>query len=158
MLIAVDEAIARQAWEPPFLALCIWREARGASLEAKIAVGYSIMNRVERPSWWGRSLSGILGKKFQYSSLTAPNDPQLTLYPHPEDPFFQESLEVARAVIARTEPIQFPGADSYHDSSVETPKAMATGRLCGEIVSPHGNTLQFWDVDHDYEAPVTGHV
>lgn len=158
MIVPVEEAVGRAISGPVFLALTIWREARGSSVEAQIAVGYSIMNRVERPSWWGKSLDEVIGKKWQYSSMAAPNDPQLLLWPRWTSSAWLTALAVARAVIAKTEPNDVQGADSYHDSSIPTPKTMATGTFVKEIVSPHGNSLKFWDVDHDFEAPVTGHV
>ncbi len=158
MIVPVSEATARSVWLPSLLSLVVWREARGASVAAKVAVAHSVLNRVDRPSWWGRTLSQVIGKKWQYSSITAPNDPQLGKFPEPEDPSFLESLAVARAALAGTELNPFPGADSYYDSSIAAPKWVGIARFCGEIKSPHGNALRFYDVDHDYEAPITGHV
>ena len=80
-----------------FLALAIWREARGASMQAKIAVAYSILNRVERPSWWGNDVLSVLFKKWQYSSLTDPKDRQLTTWPSTSDPSWYDCLSVAGA-------------------------------------------------------------
>lgn len=158
MIVPVGVILARSIWNPVFLALALWREARGSSIEAKVAVAHSIMNRVEKPSWWGKTLSEVLGKRWQYSSLAAPNDPQLLLWPRPEDGSFQECLSVARAVIGKTEDNPFPGADSYFDSSISAPKWAVASSFRGQVDSPHGNTLMFYDVDHDWEAPVTGHV
>jgi hypothetical protein len=157
MIVNVDPVVSVNVCSPVFLALEIWREAQGASVEAKLGVGYSIMNRVERPSWWGRRLDQVMFKKWQYSSMAAPGDPNLIKWPMFDDPSWLECLAVARAVLGKTEPNTIPGADSYHDSSIPTPPTMATGRDCGVIVSPYGNSIHFWDVDHDYEAPVTGH-
>jgi len=71
VIVPVGVILARSIWNPVFLALALWREARGSSIEAKVAV-----------------------------------------------------------------------ASSFR----------------GQVDSPHGNTLMFYDVDHDWEAPVTGHV
>src|SRR3990172_10413739 len=60
-----------------YLALAIWREARGEPQLGRTAVGYSILNRVARPSWWGRTVDEVITKKWQYSSLTDPRDKQL---------------------------------------------------------------------------------
>lgn len=138
--------------ELAFLALMIWREARGASHDGQVAVGYTVINRVGRPSWWGKTLDQVLFKLYQYSSMAAPGDPQLINYPRLTDPSWRECLHVANAVLSGEPVVQFPGADSYHDSSIPTPPRMATGRYCGEIVSPQGLSLKFFDVDHDYEA------
>lgn len=156
MIVQLDVTTARAMWRPAFLALAIWREARGASTEAKIAVGYSIMNRVARPSWWGRTLEEVLGKKWQYSSLAAPGDPQLLLYPRCEDPSWRECLAVSRAVLAKDIPNPFPSADSYFDSSITAPKWATPATFRGQVASTHGNTLFFHDVDHDFEATAIG--
>lgn len=160
MIVPLSVEIARGIYHAAQLAIVIWREARGASVAAKVAVGYSILNRVARPKWWGRTLIQVIWKKWQYSSMTAPGDPQLNLYPEAEDPSFQECLAVARAVLLGTEPNLYPGADSYYDSSMDDhpPKWAAAAKFVGSVPSPHGNTLHFYDTDHDWEAPVTGHV
>ena len=49
------------------LALCIYGEARGESIEGKIAVASVIMNRVEHPRWWGRHLRGVILRPWQFS-------------------------------------------------------------------------------------------
>jgi len=152
MIVPVIEAVARSITQPLLLALAIWREARGAGEAGMVAVAYAIMNRVERPSWWGTTLEEVLGKKWQISSLTAPGDPQLILWPRSEDPSWREALAVARAVLNKAEPNPFPGADSYFDSSIAAPKWTATATFKGEIKTPVGNMLRFYDVDHDHEA------
>jgi len=162
MIVPVEEAVARTVSGPVFLALTIWREARGASVDAQVAVGYSIMNRVESPSWWGKSLDEVLGKKWQYSSMAAPGDPQLILFPRFGAFSWLTALAVARAVMAKTEPNPVPGADSYYDSSLDKigkpPKWAATGKHVGDVASPGANTLRFYDLDNDYEKATTGHV
>jgi hypothetical protein len=100
----------------------------------------------------------VLGKKWQYSSLAAPSDPQLLKYPLSSDPSFQECIAIALAVLVRSVPNPFPGADSYHDGSIKPPAWTLTAHMCGSATSPHGNTLFFYDVDHDYERATTGHV
>jgi spore germination cell wall hydrolase CwlJ-like protein len=147
MILNVDEAVSRAISGPVFLALTIWREARGASVQAQVAVGYSIMNRVERPSWWGKSLDDVLFKKWQYSSIAAPGDPQLILYPRFSDPSWLEALGVARAVIGKTEPNPAPGADSYYDDSIAAPKWATPDKIVAKI-----GKLNFFDVDGDHEA------
>jgi N-acetylmuramoyl-L-alanine amidase len=51
------------------LALAIYREARGEDLAAKIAVGCVIRNRVQHPSWYGRSWFEVITKPYQFSSF-----------------------------------------------------------------------------------------
>ena len=148
MIVPVDEATARVATEPVLLALLIWREARGESVEAKLAVAYSVLNRVARPSWWGDNLDTVIGKRWQYSSLTATGDPQLILFPRCSDPSWQESLAVARAARGGSEPNPVPGADSYYDDSITAPAWATVAAFRGKL-----GTLNFYDTDHDWEAP-----
>jgi spore germination cell wall hydrolase CwlJ-like protein len=130
-----------------FLGLVVWREARGASHEAQVAVASSVMNRVKRPSWWGTDVSSVAGKRWQYSSLAAPGDAQLTLWPLLSDPTWLACLGVAYDVIHSEEPNPLPGADSYYDDSIAPPKWTKGARLCGKI-----DNLNFYDVDNDWEA------
>lgn len=103
-----------------FLALCLWREARGESHEGKVAVGYSILNRKAAPQW-GNTIMGVLFQRLQYSSLTYASDPQLILWPKDEDPSWQQSMQVAVDVLERRVPNPIDGADSYHDTSIKPP-------------------------------------
>ena len=135
-----------------YLALVVWREARGASREAQVAVAHSVLNRVARPSWWGKTLDEVVTKKWQYSSIAAPGDPQLILWPRLSDATWLAALGVAYDAIYGSEPNPFPGADSYYDSSLKVPPAWATDvAFVGEVASPHGNSLRFYNVDHDFE-------
>lgn len=140
----------QQSAELTFLALCLWREARGEQEAGQLGVAMAIMNRVERPSWWGHSLLEVLFKKWQFSSLTDPNDRQLTTWPLPSYPSWGRCLEVARRVLSGNEPNPVPGADSYHDISIKAPKWTATARFVGQL-----GRLRFYDVDYDYEDAVT---
>jgi hypothetical protein len=81
------------------LALVVWREARGESRLAKVAVAMSILNRVDRPSWWGNTISTVVGRRLQYSSMTCPGDPQLVKWPINTDPSYVECLKVAEEAI-----------------------------------------------------------
>lgn len=136
-----------------YLALVIWREARGASLAAQIAVAWSLLNRVQKPGWWGTDISSVATKKWQYSSLAAPGDPQLILWPLLSDPSWLACLGVAYDVLNGVKSNPFPGADSYFDDSISAPKWVATARPCGKV-----DNLNFYDVDHDYEKEFTGHA
>ena len=134
-----------------YLALAIWREARGEPQLGRTAVGYSILNRVARPSWWGRTVDEVITKKWQYSSLTDPRDKQLTRWPLLSDISWQECLGVAMQLLfpgVAAAPVDnpVPGADSYYDVSITAPKWTVTARKCGQV-----GRIIFYDVDHDYE-------
>ena len=125
-----------------YLALLIWREARGASRPAKIAVAQSVLNRVHHPKWWGRDLSEVATKKWQYSSLAAPGDPQLIIWPLASDASWQEALDVADLVLSGAGPNPAPQADSYFDTSISPPKWATADKFVVQI-----DNLMFYDLD-----------
>ena len=139
---------AREACDLVFLALVTWREARGEPHEAKLAVAHSIMNRVHRPTWWGRDVVSVTTKKWQYSSMTDPRDPQLSTWPAPAEDSWLECLEVAELVLEDKVRNPVPGADSYFDTSIAPPPWTKGARFVAQL-----GRLRFYDVDHDHEAP-----
>jgi spore germination cell wall hydrolase CwlJ-like protein len=138
----------QQTADITFSALTLWREARGESTLTKTAVMFSILNRVYRPCWWGTDVMSVVFKKWQYSSLTAPTDPQLTTWPKSSDSTWQECLEIARGVICgdTTFVNPVPGADSYFDDSIQAPNWTNKARFVRKL-----GRLSFYDVDFDYE-------
>lgn len=136
----------QEAADRTFLALCLWREARGESVAGKIGVAMAIMNRVQRPSWWGKNVCEVLFKKWQFSSLTDPNDRQLTTWPLANDLSWQSCLDVAWLVLDGSVTNPVPGADSYFDVSIPAPKWTITARFVAQI-----GKIMFYDVDHDVE-------
>lgn len=134
-------------YETTLLALVLWREARGEPFQAKLAVAYSIMNRVTHPAWWGTTLSEVIAKKWQYSSMTAPSDPNLVKWPLRGDRWFMECLHAAELAQENPQANPVPGADSYHDTSIPSPNWADPQRLVGQI-----GHLVFYNLDHDMEA------
>lgn len=102
-----------------FLALCVWREARGEIYTAKLAVAYVALTRVAKGGWWGDSLMSVLFKPEQFSSLTHAGDPNLIQWPKPYDPFWEDSVQASVAAISKTVPNPAPEADSYFSGTVE---------------------------------------
>lgn len=129
-----------------FLALCIWREARGESIECQCAVAFSIMNRVDRPSWWGNDVMSVIFKKWQYSSMTAPKDIQLTTWPSMEDSVWPQCYDVAQGVLLKTKVNPVPGADSYFDISIPNPKWATDDKFVKQI-----GRIKFYNLDMDIE-------
>ena len=102
------------------LAFAMWRESRNQPRNVRIGVGCALMDRVRRPSWWGKTVSGVLFKKWQISSLTDPNDPQLAVsWPLEPDKIFEECVVDAEGIIDGTIPHPLPGSDSYYDDSLQ---------------------------------------
>jgi N-acetylmuramoyl-L-alanine amidase len=122
------------------LALCIWRESRGETYEAKFAVGCSIRNRVNDPSWWNDHQSSYrltILKPWQYSSFNA-GDPNSTKFPLASDKSYQDSLEAAQAVLAGVSD-NTGGATCYFDRSLDSnpPKWVLTMIHTSDIGNLH---------------------
>lgn len=137
----------RNIVETFYLALVVYREARSEPLGARTGVACTVLNRVARRGWWGDSIDTVICKKWQYSSMTDPKDVQLTKWPLLSDPTWIECLRVADEVLRGALGNPIPGADSYHDDSISPPAWTKGARFCGKL-----GRLNFYDVDHDYEA------
>jgi len=110
-----------QAWELSLLALCVWREARGESLQGKIAVAWSIRNRVTKPgvTWWGDDWEEVIEHKFQYSSFN-PDDPNAKKLPGDpsKDASWRDSLLAAEQAYTGAGLDPTNGATHYYAPSV----------------------------------------
>lgn len=134
-----------------YLAFTAWREARGEPRATKLGVMHVILNRVERPTWWGTSIEEVATKRFQFSALTLPGDPNLVKWPLLADASWAECIDVAQEVLDGMTSHPAPGADSYYDISLEpdnVPSWAAAARFCGQL-----GRIKFFDVDHDFEVP-----
>lgn len=104
------------------LALAIWREARGEPLQGREAVGSVIRNRVNfnKSSYYREVV-----KPWQFSSITAKGDPQLNLWPQPNDPVnwssWQEAQQVAQGIMNGTIADPTGGAMYYYATSIPLP-------------------------------------
>lgn len=108
----------RRITEVFYLAFVLWREARSEPRDGKIALVWSIMNRVSHPKWWGQDIVSVVLKPWQYSSMTDPHDPQLVKYPGNDDAW-ATCLDVAMGVYDGRYPNPVPTADSYYAISME---------------------------------------
>jgi spore germination cell wall hydrolase CwlJ-like protein len=104
-----------------FMALTLWREARGETKEVRRGIAAVIMNRAKNPSWWGHNVMEVLFKKWQFSSMTDPNDKQLTKWPQPNDDIWLECLEIAEMAIEGHFVWKLNGANHYYDVSIPPP-------------------------------------
>ena len=138
-------AILTSAYRVVLLALLTWREARGETRGARVQVAWTVRNRVENPKWWGTDYISVITKKWQYSSIASPRDPQLILYPQENDHVFLECLEIANTVISSSsgeEIAPFPEADSYYDDSIAPPAWATPDKMVGRI-----GRLAFYNID-----------
>lgn len=100
------------------LSLVIWRESRGESHDGKLAVGFSIRNRVQHPRWWGRDYRSVILDPYQYSSFNF-SDPNSRKFPGPQDePSYSDCEAAATAVLAGAADTT-NGAVSYFDKSLD---------------------------------------
>lgn len=111
---------ALQAYAFNLHGLCVWREAEGASPDAKLAVAWSIQNRVNARTWFGSSLVHVILKKFQYSSFSAGN-PRSLLFPDEAEVAWQECVAAVEAVWEKSQPDPTDGADSYYSTDIAPP-------------------------------------
>ena len=111
-----------EAADRVFLALMIWREARGESDQVRLAVGYTVSERIKsKAGWWGDDVLSVIACKWQYSSFTDPRDKQLTTWPRSTDLAWQKCLTIADMVLSGTVENPASGADSYFDTSISAP-------------------------------------
>lgn len=80
------------------LALCIWREARGCNLEAKLGVAWTIRNRCAQAPGQGfkHDVRGNILKPYAFSSFLV-GDPNATKYPDAADSVWQDCIAAARS-------------------------------------------------------------
>lgn len=139
-------------YEITLLAIMLYREARGESDEAKIAVAHTVLNRVSHPGWWGNDIVSVIGRKWQYSSMTDPNDPQLIVWPKADDAAFENCLTLAGNVVRGVYNSPLRGIDSYYDDSLQgdlVPKWAKDNPL--RFVAKIGR-LNFYNLDGDVEG------
>ncbi len=106
------------------LALAIWREARGESIEAKMAVASVIRNRCAMAPAQGfhsTTTANIL-KPWAFSSFME-GDKNAEKYPSVLDASWHDSLSAAQASGEQHCPDRSNGAVFYHDDSIATPPA-----------------------------------
>jgi spore germination cell wall hydrolase CwlJ-like protein len=128
-----------------WLAFAVWREARGEPLLGQIGVAHSIMNRVIRPTWWGRTVMEVIFRPWQYSSFTDPKDKQLTTWPK-NDRVWHQCLYVACGVLDGVIANPVPGADSYFDISITGTDWATPDKFVAQI-----GRIKFYNVDRDVE-------
>lgn len=119
VILPQDVRKATNVW---LLALCTWREASNQSHEAKIGVAWTIRNRVDHPSWYGKDYYSVITKPVQFTSMVPPpnlKDPNLTRYPSPDDPSWAECLIIAFDVIVSNVKDPTGGATFYFDKSMD---------------------------------------
>ncbi|MGH8384021.1 MAG: cell wall hydrolase [Pseudomonas sp.] len=112
------------------LARTIWGEARGESPAGKVAVAWTIRNRVfdgKEKSWWGEGYAGVCQRPYQFSCWNR-NDPNHPFLSGVRQVPFRELAQAriaADQVIDGLVPDPTGGATHYYAVSMKTPPAWA---------------------------------
>ena len=108
-------------------ALCCWRENRGGGVLGMQSVMNVLVNRATK------RLTDVYTeatRRLQFSSMTAAGDPNLILYPSPQDPqgwsAWLEALTIAGEAAAGSLEDITEGATSYYATSMTTPPYWAS--------------------------------
>lgn len=101
------------------MSLCVWREARGETVETKRAVAWVIRNRADHPGWWGGpSIASVVLHPWQFSSFNR-GDVNSVKWPAPADPSWISTLMAAQRAYNRVGPDPTCGAMDYFDRSMD---------------------------------------
>jgi N-acetylmuramoyl-L-alanine amidase len=111
-------ALNYDGYERYLLALVVWREARSEGYLGQAAVCHSVLNRINAGSWFGDSVSEVIAKPRQYSSMTDPGDKQLVLFPVRDDRSFLLSMQIVEDVLNGVAADCSHGATHYLNPSV----------------------------------------
>jgi spore germination cell wall hydrolase CwlJ-like protein len=113
---------AEECYPFALLTLCIWREARGESDDAKLGVAWTIKNRVALQGWMGKTYNEVVLKPWQFSSFNA-SDPNAVKWPNPlTDPSYAECMNAAKCAYSDIKTDPTSGATHYYDDSIAAPK------------------------------------
>ena len=91
--------------------LCIWRENRGGGVQGMQSVLNVLMNRAAKRN---TSVYEESVRKWQFSSMTAPGDANLILYPTVMDAQWAEALALTSQAASGTLDDLTEGATSYY--------------------------------------------
>ena len=104
------------------MAVMVCREAPFEPIKTKLAVAQTVMNRVDHPKWWGGTPEEAITSPYQYSTMTAPGDRQLTVWPRSNGAILRECLAVANDALTRKSPMVVKGADSFYAEGIRPPE------------------------------------
>lgn len=116
----------------------IYGEARGESWTGKLAVAWTIRNRADRPNWWGKTITEVCLKPWQYSCWLH-DDPNsailraVTL----EDAKFRECLAAACLVYNKAMGDPTSGATHYYALSMDKPPKWAASMKALTVIGGH---------------------
>ncbi len=104
------------------LARMIYGESRNCSKNERIAVAYSVINRVnDRKKWNGENIKDVILKPWQYSCFNK-NDVNLKKLKNPNKKIFEDCLEIAGEVLEGKYSELNKGQTHYFNPKVVKPK------------------------------------
>jgi len=131
-------------WAQFVMALTLWREARGASHAARIGIASVIRNRTTPR----KDVVAVCTQPWQFSSMTAPGDPNLIHWPATGDPQMQDCLSIAAQTLG---PDTTAGATFYFTAPLtEPPKAW--GNVVGTVTI---DGVHFYKSEPNYSEAAT---
>lgn len=110
-------AASTDAYLKSLLAVTIWREARGESVEGMRAVAHVIRNRSKA---WNQDWDKIISAKNQFTSMSHVEDSQLTMWPDDDSPQFKAIFEIASRVFEGKDVDLTNGAQYYWNPATAT--------------------------------------
>jgi spore germination cell wall hydrolase CwlJ-like protein len=130
--------------EIQILARTVFGEARGeyqkvsGGISALIAIANVVINRVNKKTWYGQTVSEVCLKPSQFSCWNT-NDPNFPVINKDtiEDPIFNICLTVADKVIKGEWPDLLNGCDSYYAASMKDPPYWAQGKKPKRQIGQH---------------------
>jgi spore germination cell wall hydrolase CwlJ-like protein len=101
-------------YDDMMMALCVWREARGSSSEARRWVAHVILNRMNSPSGsWPKTKAEVVLQAWQFSSFNS-NDPNASKLPHKKDKADWAAFVDSCRVVDDPGEDPTSGANAYH--------------------------------------------
>lgn len=122
------------------LALCLWREATIDGAVGMTAVGSVVRNRAIKR---GTTFYAEVVRKWQFSSISDPKDPQLTKYPSDLDATWKLAQDIATGIILGVIADTTNGSTMYY-----APRAMTQGNIAATTINLDGVDTVFpkgWD-------------
>lgn len=103
--------------EEVILAQTAWGEARGEGQAGIQAVMNCIVNRSKKPKWWGKTISEVCQKPFQFScwNVNDPNSHLLAQLDPAKDKIYKLCLEMAKRACSGALVDLTNGATHYHE-------------------------------------------
>lgn len=135
----------QEEWEVALLALTLYREARGESVQTKRMVAWSIRNRAMHPGWWGTGWSGVITMHDQYSSMSHGGDPNLVKWPAANESVWMACMDVASEVYNNLGSVDISlGSTHYFDKSLDGGREPAWSRDGSMVHVVDAGNFHFW--------------